>query len=162
MDPVIPGWRAEYPYRIDADDVVSRREFLRFAILSSGALFLGTVVLALLTPFRRGAAVVPKTIARVGEIPLGEARYFRFPGPDDEAVVINTRAAGLVAYSQKCTHLSCSVTYQRDEARLYCPCHDGVFDLVSGEPVAGPPQRALPRIVLQQHGDQIVAVDTEP
>lgn len=159
---MIPGWRAEYPYRVDADDVVSRREFLRFTILSSGALFLGTVVLTLLTPFRRGAAASPKVVARTGEIAVGEVRYFHFPGPDDEAMVINTREKGLVAYSQKCTHLSCSVTYQADRARLYCPCHDGVFDVLSGEPVAGPPQRALPRIVLEQRGDEIVAVDQQP
>ena len=33
-----------------------------------------------------------------------------------------------VAYSQKCTHLSCAVYYQPERERLYCPCHEGVFD----------------------------------
>jgi nitrite reductase/ring-hydroxylating ferredoxin subunit len=159
---VIPGWRAQFPYRLDADDVVTRREFLRFSILSSGALFLGTVVLAILAPFRRGPAPAPLAIGRADELPTGAARYFRFPGPRDEAVVINTRERGLVAYSQKCTHLSCSVTYQAERDRLFCPCHDGVFSPLTGEPVAGPPQRPLPRIVLERRGDTIYAVDQVP
>lgn len=162
MGPVTPQWRSEYPYGVDADDVVSRREFLRFTILSSGALFLGTVLLALLAPFRRGAAPAALAVGRAGDIPIGEARYFHFPTPDDEAMVINTKEAGLVAYSQKCTHLSCSVTYQAEGSRLFCPCHDGVFALATGEPIAGPPQRALPKIVLEQRGDTIYAVDVTP
>lgn len=162
MGPVIPQWRSEYPYRVDADDVVSRREFLRFAILSSGALFLGTVLLAVLSPFRRGAAPAPLAIGRASDIPVGEARYFHFPTAGDEAMVINTKEAGLVAYSQKCTHLSCSVTYQPDRSRLFCPCHDGVFALLTGEPIAGPPQRALTRIVLEQRGETVYAVDVTP
>lgn len=159
---MIPGWRAEFPYRVDADDIVSRREFLRFTILTSGALFLGTVALALLAPFRRGAAPAAKAIARMDELPVGASRSFRYPGADDEAVVINTRERGLVAYSQKCTHLSCAVRYEPDRARLFCPCHDGVFSVLTGEPTAGPPQRALPRIVLEQRGDTIYAVDEIP
>ena len=32
-----PGrWRATFPYHWDADDLVSRRELLRFAVLASG------------------------------------------------------------------------------------------------------------------------------
>ena len=34
-----------------------------------------------------------------------------------------------VAYSQKCTHLSCAVYFQPERERLYCPCHEGVFDV---------------------------------
>jgi len=38
--PALPGrWRSEFPYQWDADDLVSRRELLHFAVLTSGALF---------------------------------------------------------------------------------------------------------------------------
>ncbi len=161
MGPLIPRWRAQFPYRTDADDVVSRREFLRFSILGSGALFAGTVVLALLAPLRRGP-LAAKAVVKADELGVGQARYFRYPGPDDEAVVVNTKERGLVAYSQRCTHLSCAVTYEPDRDRLYCPCHDGVFSTLTGEPIAGPPQRALPRIVLERRGDTIFAVDEVP
>ena len=158
---MIPSWRRQFPYRLEADEVVARREFLRYALLTSGALFVGSVVLALLAPLRRGSAE-PKAVARLNELRAGEARYFRYPGPQDEAVLINTRERGLVAYSQKCTHLSCSVVYQAERDRLFCPCHDGVFSPLTGDPLAGPPQRRLPRIVLEQRGDEIYAVDVTP
>jgi nitrite reductase/ring-hydroxylating ferredoxin subunit len=161
MDPVNPSWRRQFPYRLDADEVVARREFLRYAVLTSGALFVGSVVLALLAPLQRRSAE-PKAVARLSELRIGEARYFRYPGPEDEAMLINTRERGLVAYSQKCTHLSCSVVYQAERDRLLCPCHDGVFSPLTGDPVAGPPQRRLPRIVLEQRGDEVFAVDVTP
>ena len=158
---MIPSWRRQFPYRLDADEIVARREFLRYALFTSGALFVGSVVLALLAPLRRGLSQ-PKAVARLSELRAGQARYFRYPGPQDEAVLINTRERGLVAYSQKCTHLSCSVVYQAERDRLFCPCHDGVFSPLTGDPVAGPPQRRLPRIVLEQRGDEIYAVDVTP
>jgi Rieske Fe-S protein len=47
------------------------------------------------------------------------------------------------------------------EGVIHCPCHNGYFDLASGRPVAGPPRRPLPRILLQVRGDQIYAVGVE-
>ena len=157
----MPSWRRQFPYRLDADEIVARREFLRYALFTSGALFVGSVALALLAPLRRGSAE-PKAVARLSELRAGEARYFRYPGAQDEAVLINTQERGLVAYSQKCTHLSCSVVYQPERDRLFCPCHDGVFSPLTGDPVAGPPQRRLPRVVLEKRGDEIYAVDVTP
>jgi arsenite oxidase small subunit len=67
-----------------------------------------------------------------------------------------------VAYSQKCTHLSCAVYYQPEHGRIYCPCHEGIFDPQTGEPIAGPPQRRLPQIELRQEGGQLIAVREVP
>jgi Rieske Fe-S protein len=155
-------WFADFPYHWDADDLVSRRDLLRFAVLTSGALFAGTAVLAVLgltRTLRRGS---PTPIARVADLREGEAHYFAYPEPDDQAMVIRLPGDQFVAYSQKCTHLSCAVYFQREENRLYCPCHDGVFDVRTGEPVAGPPQRSLPRIVLRREGDMLIAVEEVP
>ncbi len=152
-------WRTEFPYHWDADDLVSRRELLQFAVVSSGALFGGTALLALLNALgsrRRGS---PKPITNLGQLPEGTAFYFNYPDPDDQAVLLHLPGGRLVAYSQKCTHLSCSVYYQAPQNRLYCPCHDGVFDAATGEPVAGPPQRKLPSITLRREGDSIIAVE---
>ncbi len=155
-------WRAEFPYHWDADDLVSRRELLYFAVYTSGALFAGTTLLALLGLARRPPATEPKLVARAADLAEGQAVYFRYPGPDDQAMLVRLPGGRLVAYSQKCTHLSCAVYWQPEEGRLYCPCHDGVFDAATGEPVAGPPQRPLPRILLRRDGDRLVAVGREP
>ena len=131
-------------------------------VYASGALFVGTAVLAVMARFRRKppAAVLP--IARAAEVPERTAVYFHYPGPDDQAMLLHLPGGRFVAYSQKCTHLSCAVYYQPDRARLFCPCHDGVYDPGSGAPIAGPPQRRLPRIALRQEGGQIYAVSETP
>ena len=152
-------WLADFPYHWDADDLVSRRELLRFAVLTSGALFAGTAVLAVLGLVRERRRGQPRALGRVSDIPEGEARYFAYPDADDQAMVIHLPGGELVAYSQKCTHLSCAVYFQKEQDRLYCPCHEGVFDVRTGEPVAGPPQRRLPRIALRRDGDTLIAVE---
>lgn len=68
----------------------------------------------------------------------------------------------LVGYSAVCTHLACGVLYRREERDPYCPCHEGRFDLRTGEPVAGAPNRPLPRIDLTETRGGIWAVDAEP
>ncbi len=160
---VRPGrWRAAFPYHWDADDLVSRRELLRFAVLTSGTLFAGTAVLAVLgwlDDRRRGA---PKPIVPANRVPEGSAYYFNYSDPDDQAVLLHLPGGRFVAYSQKCTHLACAVYFQPAQRRLYCPCHEGVFDVETGDVVAGPPQRRLPQIVLGREGDMLVAVEEVP
>lgn len=85
----------------------------------------------------------------------------RYPGPEDEAVLLRLPGGLYVAYSQTCTHLSCSVYYQEERERLFCPCHDGVFSPLTGDPLAGPPVRRLPRILLAERDGTIYAVGVE-
>jgi arsenite oxidase small subunit len=66
-----------------------------------------------------------------------------------------------VAYSQKCTHLSCAVYYEKDQNRLECPCHQGFFSIADGSVMQGPPQRALPRVALESSAGQLVAIRME-
>ena len=155
-------WRSQFPYRWDLDDLVARRELLRLAVITSGALFAGTAVLALLGRFGQRRRGEPRPIVRASEVPEGSAHYFRYPGEDDRAVLLHLPSGEFVAYSQTCTHLSCSVYYQEQRDTLYCPCHEGFFDTRTGEPTAGPPQRRLPRIVLRRDGDLLVAVEETP
>ena len=48
----------------------------------------------------------------------------------------------VTALSNRCTHLSCRVTWHEDRREYVCPCHDGYFDAV-GKVVSGPPPRPL-------------------
>jgi Rieske Fe-S protein len=155
-------WRAEFPYHWDADDLVSRRRFLQFAVYTSGALFSGTALLALLGLLQQPEQTAAQPVAQLADVPEGQPYYFTYPTPEDQAVLLRLPGDQFVAYSQRCTHLSCAVYYQAERERLYCPCHEGVFDPQTGEPVAGPPQRRLPRIRLRQDGDMLVAEGVEP
>lgn len=48
------------------------------------------------------------------------------------------------AFSATCTHLDCIVEFQKPEHRIFCNCHNGVYDL-TGRNVAGPPPKPLER-----------------
>ena len=87
-------------------------------------------------------------VASLDELPPNSARLFRYPPGGEPAILIRLPDGGLVAYSDVCTHLSCAVRYLGDGEHLHCPCHDGMFDARTGEVLAGPPARPLPRVEL--------------
>jgi ubiquinol-cytochrome c reductase iron-sulfur subunit len=62
---------------------------------------------------------------------------------------------GYVAYSKVCTHAGCPVgLYEAQTKRLFCPCHQSVFDAVDGaKPIGGPAARPLPQLPLEVDAD---------
>lgn len=155
-------WRAEFPYPWNEDEVVTRRDTLRFLLAGSGALFLATGVLAIVGDLPSGAQVKAVQVARVGELAENAWKVFDFPDQYAQGMLINLPGNGLVAYSDVCTHLSCAVTYRRESKQLYCPCHEGFFDPATGDVLAGPPTRPLPLIELAVQDGIIYAVKVVP
>ncbi len=154
-------WREEFPYPWDEDEIVTRRDMLRFLLGGSGALFLATGVLAIIGNLPAGPNVKAMPVAKVGELAENQWKVFDFPDQYAQGILINLPKKGLVAYSDVCTHLSCAVVY-RDDGKLYCPCHDGLFDAATGNVMAGPPTRPLPLILLAIHDGIIYAVKLVP
>jgi Rieske Fe-S protein len=154
-------WRTEFPYRWREDDLVTRRDTLRFLVAGSGALFLATAALDTVAHIADIVATQPDhavPVAHVRELAINQAKVFTFPDAFGQGILINLPGRGLVAYSDVCTHLSCAVLYQGDGRHLYCPCHEGLFDATTGDVLAGPPTRPLPIIELAVQGDMIYAV----
>lgn len=155
-------WREEFPYPWDEDEVVTRRDTLRFLLGGAGALFLATGALAIIGHLPAGSGVKAVPVAKVGELAENEWRVFDFPDQYAQGILINLPGKGLVAYSDVCTHLSCAVIYQGDGKHLHCPCHEGLFDAATGNVLAGPPIRPLPLIQLAIHDGTIYAVKVVP
>jgi nitrite reductase/ring-hydroxylating ferredoxin subunit len=155
-------WREEFPYPWDEDEVVTRRDTLRFLLGGAGALFLATGALAIIGHLPAGPGVQAVPVAKVGELAENEWRVFDFPDQYAQGILINLPGKGLVAYSDVCTHLSCAVIYQGDGKHLHCPCHEGLFDVATGNVLAGPPIRPLPLIQLAIHDGTIYAVKVIP
>jgi Rieske Fe-S protein len=151
------SWREEFPYPWNEDEIVTRRDTLRFLLAGSGALFLTTGVLAVLGNLPAGANVQSVAIAKAGELAENAWKVFNFPDQYTQGILINLPKTGLVAFSDVCTHLSCAVVYQGN-GKLHCPCHDGLFDAATGNVLAGPPTRPLPLIQLALHNGTIYAV----
>lgn len=155
-------WDVPFPYHWDADDYVTRRDLLRFAVMTSGALFAGTSVLAALSVFNDRRQGGRARIIAASEIQPGDVHYFNYPGEDDHALLLRLDNGRLVAYSGKCTHLSCAVYWNAEERNIRCPCHEGIFEAATGEVLAGPPPRPLPTIELVEEDGQIYAIEERP
>ena len=152
-------WQEEFPYQWSADDLVTRRDTLRFLVGGSGALFLASAALAITGAIRSSTVRHVMPIARVGELPENGYKVFSYPNTFADGILVNLPGKGLVAYSDVCTHLSCAVLYRSDEQQFYCPCHEGHFDAYTGEVLGGPPTRPLPTIQLRITGDTVYAVE---
>jgi Rieske Fe-S protein len=157
-----PKWRKDFPIDVGQDNYVARRDFTKFMVLTSFAFVVGQlwIVLQNFLRIRRGALPIRQS-ARLSEIPIGQSVIFAYPDAHDSCVLVRTGEQHFVAFSQKSTHLSCAVVPQPEKSCFYCPCHEGKFELETGRPLAGPPQRPLPRITLEIHGEAIYATGVE-
>lgn len=157
-----PKWRRDFPIDSGQDDYVSRRELVKFMVLTSGAFVAGQVWLLVKSVFEGSAAAPPAmAIAGVDELPIGGAKTFEFPAGSPPRLLVRTGPASFVAYDQQCTHLLCPVVPVFEQNRLHCPCHNGWFDLGTGQPVAGPPRRPLPRVTVELRGATVFATGVE-
>ena len=152
-----PRWREDFPVRWDADNYMTRRELAKFLTLGSGLLASVNVLIAFIG--LNGALPTPpaRRIAGVDEVAPGGSLLFRYPTADDPCILVRDALGAFEAFSQVCTHLSCAVVHRPDEQAFACPCHKGSFSSSDGRPLTGPPTRRLPRIVLEQHGADLVA-----
>lgn len=123
----------------------TRREFL--ALLATGAM---------------GVAALGTAITAVRymwpEVLFEEERRFRIGRPEEisvgtlvalpqQKVYIMHAAEGFFAMSATCTHLGCLTQYEKENNRIFCPCHGSRFD-VTGKVTDGPAPKPLPRLEL--------------
>ena len=157
-----PAWRHDFPIDWPQDEFVARREFTKFLVLTSFAFVVGQFWIAFknLMRKRRGAPPIVR-VAGVDDLQAGQSITFAYPERHESAILVRTNATTYAAFSQKCTHLGCAVKAEPQKQRLFCPCHEGVFDLNSGNALAGPPRRPLPRIKLEIRGNAVYATGVE-
>jgi len=153
-------FQADFPYDRDEEAQVTRREFCNFLGLTSAALFLGAGGFAAKAAIdsRKSESFVAAPIDGAEALAPNSSMNFNYPAEGDSAILVRTSDGTYHAYGQKCTHLSCPVYYSRDHQRLECPCHEGAFDVASGNVLYGPPPRALDAIELEVRGGQVFAV----
>jgi arsenite oxidase small subunit len=143
----------------DDDVKYNRRAFLKTAVGASVTLGLATLPFSIKAMMNTAGEDNKRiAIAKLSEIPKGQSLNFNYPTDEDPAILVHTKDGKLVAYNNKCTHLQCPVFYEKEQDVLLCPCHKGYFDVKSGHPLAGPPQRELPMIELEIVDDTIYAV----
>lgn len=151
----------DFPIEWEGDHYVSRREMVKFLTLGSLLLAMANWATVFARRLVRRESSEVKLLGPASTLEQNSSMLFRYPTEESPCIAIRTPEGKLVGYSQVCTHLSCAVVYQKSENQLFCPCHRGIFDVNQGTPVAGPPTRALPRVKLEQRGNQIYATGWE-
>ena len=141
-----PVWRQDFPLTSSGEDDVTRREFVRYLVLASGGFAAGNVGIALWSSLRSINSGDPRPIVELARVPEGSAHLYDYPTGADPAILVHLPGGELRSFSQKCTHLGCVVYYQPETDELECPCHEGFFDVRTGDVLSGPPQRPLGRI----------------
>ena len=156
-----PLWRDEFSVSKADERYVNRRQLAKFLTLGSIGMFAGNLWILAKSWLKKAQTYPQSLVARAGEIPVGGVKLFQYPKPGEQCIMIRTAEDSYVAYSQKCTHLSCAVFYSRENDRLECPCHQGFFSITDGSVLQGPPQRPLPRVALTTKSGYLIAIRME-
>jgi len=96
-------------------------------------------------------------IARVGEIPEGRTKSFRFGIAN--GIAFNDHGT-IKAYVNRCTHMGGPVELLKDRPRFRCRWHQAEFDPVTGQAIEGeaPKGTSLTPIELVVEDGQIFGV----
>ena len=91
--------------------------------------------------------------AKVGELKNNSGKVFKFGS--EPAILIHLPGGKYRAFTAVCTHLGCTVQYRTDLHEIWCPCHNGLYNL-SGRNISGPPPRPLQAYEVHVQGEDIV------
>lgn len=140
-----------------AERGIGRRRLLDGLLSVTGLGFLGAVVYPIvryLTPPRISDAVASSVVAaRLSDVKPNAGKIFRFgsrPG-----ILVRLPSGEWRAFSAVCTHLQCTVQYRSDLEQIWCPCHNGHFDL-TGRNVSGPPPAPLEAYDAVVNGEDVI------
>ena len=144
---------------------VKRRQLFRIGFLTATLLAV-TEFSAALLPF----LWVLKIEGLGAKIPAGKKADIlsKFQASKDEPI-LNTEgrfflihAPGSIAAAyRKCTHLGCTVPWNKTEDQFHCPCHGSLYDKHTAVVIGGPAPRGLDLFHLADVNGAIV-VDTNP
>lgn len=127
---------------------------LGFSIISTvGGIVLPIIAYLLPRETSTGAAG-PTDVGKVEDYAQGTGTVVSVN--DKPVIVVNTKAGGLKAFSAICTHLGCIVYWDQKKNLIHSPCHDGLFNPVTGAVVSGPPPRGLPAYELAVKDGQVL------
>ena len=131
----------------DMTQTVSRRGFLSILSfltmitgLAGGYGMFASLACRFLFP-AEGTAKRWLFVSELSSIDTGQSILFRDPAGQLISIMRKGSEESIdsfVALSSICPHLGCSVHWEPQNKRFFCPCHNGAFD-TQGNPLEGPP-----------------------
>jgi Rieske Fe-S protein len=134
-----------------------KRDFLKVVLGSGLAALAGAVLYPIITylkpPVQAEVEVKSVSAGKMGDIPRESGKIVKFGSKP--VILVRTAADELRAFSAVCTHLDCTVQFNKDIGMIWCACHNGKYDL-TGRNEAGPPPRPLEPYKVIIQGDEIL------
>lgn len=159
----IPFEEDNYTHNIDKNRErrLDRRGFMKTLVGGAGLFAISTLpwgAIAAKELMGFGERKYPiQKLAEVSSLNVGDSLQFNYPNEHVSALLVKTGENEYHAYQNACTHLLCPVFWSAEKEKLVCPCHKGSFDVKTGAPIAGPPKRPLPEILLKIDGGAVYA-----
>jgi Rieske Fe-S protein len=155
MEPQLTG-------ALRADEELTRRDFAARLGMTAVGLCYGAAIGYPVYRYLAAPAKMAEALAAVSEVavPLD-----KLPAPGTAVMVafgsrptliIRHEDGTLVAFDAICTHLGCTVQFQPERDRIFCACHEGVYDMRSGANVAGPPPKPLRQYNLEETDAELI------
>ncbi len=140
----------------------SRRAFLDLLLGATALSWMVTVaypIIRYLKPLPQTGATGPTHLTRDEAAKLEQNHFVIVPVSGQRVIVFQSEDQ-LFALSAKCTHEGCTVTFQPGQSVIWCPCHDGRFDL-TGRVLSGPPPQPLMRYAAQRQPDGAIVISEQ-
>lgn len=140
----------------------TRRHFVDVILGASALAWVAAVaypVIRYLKPLPQTGPTGPTRLTREEAAKLDEKKFVIVP-VSGQRVIVFQAGEQLLAFSAKCTHEGCTVTFQPGQSVIWCPCHDGRFDL-TGRVLSGPPPQPLHRYSAQRQPDGVIVISEE-
>lgn len=138
---------------------VTRRNFLKYAWGTAGALVLGEGALVTYRFFSpkvsAGEFGSVFNVGNVEDFPPGSVTPFNA----GRFYLVRQVDGGFLALYRKCTHLGCAVPWEQAEGKFVCPCHASEFE-ADGDVLNAPAPRPLDRFQITIDGTGNILVDT--
>jgi cytochrome b6-f complex iron-sulfur subunit len=150
------------PSAVLANPRTSRRGFLDLLLSATALAWIASIaypILRYLKPLPQTGATGPTRLTRDEAAKLEEKKFVIVPVSGQRVIVLQSQDQ-LFAFSAKCTHEGCTVTFVPAQSALWCPCHDGRFDL-TGRVLSGPPPQPLAKYAARRQPDGGIVVSEE-
>jgi len=145
-----------------AEKSSTRRHFIDVLLGASVLAWLGSVVYPIiryLKPLPQTGPGGPTHLTRDESSKLEQKQFVIVPVSGERVIVVQAQER-VCAFSAKCTHEGCTVTYLPGQSVIWCPCHDGRFDL-NGRVLSGPPPRPLTQFAVNRQPDGGIVISEE-
>src|SRR6266545_819445 len=121
-----------------------RRNVLRWLLgggfLTSIATFLYPAAKFMDPPAVPDAAVNEVAAGKITDLKPNSGKIVKFGAKP--ALLMRVGETDWRAFSAVCTHLNCTVQFDESNQRIWCACHNGMYDL-NGKVISGPPPAPL-------------------